>query len=88
VPVPAFYHYHYHWPENDLELERIVARVMALANNNPIGLDELSLHAPELIADPPANLTSRPADYNNFIDNLIPQLMKKDYDCLSRAPYD
>ncbi|MFT5162772.1 MAG: transcriptional regulator of acetoin/glycerol metabolism, partial [Alteromonadaceae bacterium] len=48
MPVPAFYHYH--WPENDLELERIVARVMALANNNPIGLDELSLHAPELIA--------------------------------------
>ncbi len=70
----------YHWPENELELQHTVARLLSLSNNNPIDLDELQQHAPELLINPSPKSDSSVND--NLSLNLISRLMKKDYETL------
>jgi DNA-binding NtrC family response regulator len=76
----------YHWPENYQELERTVARVMALSTANPIGLDELKEYAPEILQI--QTQTTQQATTNNGKPDiapfdLIPCLMTKDYDSIT-----
>ena len=35
----------YHWPENNAELERVVARLLTLATSNPINVSDIELQA-------------------------------------------
>lgn len=69
----------YHWPENYEELERVVARIITLANNMTIDVSEMVELAPEI------------ADYKNvgrsIVENirhnfsyLVELLLKKEYD--------
>ncbi|NQZ12320.1 MAG: sigma 54-interacting transcriptional regulator [Algicola sp.] len=74
--------HNYHWPENYQEMERTVARVMALSTANPIDLTELKKYAPDILLTQPLQQTSssnnkQPNDPPAF--DLIQSLMDTDY---------
>ena len=72
----------YHWPENYIEIERVVARLMTLTNSNSIDLSELYLLTPELEishSDSKNNGCSKTA----VRIDLIPCLMERDYEKIS-----
>ena len=75
----------YHWPENYQELERTVARVMALSNTNPVDISELKKYAPEVFAaqlnsQNPSTKSNKQPIPEDF--NLIGCLMNKNYDAV------
>jgi DNA-binding NtrC family response regulator len=73
--------HNYHWPENYQEMERTVARVMALSTTNPIDMIELKKYAPDILLTQPLQQSSA----NNKQPNsppafdLIKSLMEEDY---------
>jgi DNA-binding NtrC family response regulator len=75
----------YHWPENYQELERTVARVMALSNTNPVDISELKKYAPEIFAAQSSSHASSTKSNKQPISadfNLIQCLMNKNYDAV------
>lgn len=41
----------YHWPGNEMQLERAVARLLTLSDSNPVNLNDLHNHLPEMFKD-------------------------------------
>ena len=76
----------YRWPENLAELERVIVRLTTLTNSNPIGLDDLQNHAPEILKNEVKKYGKR---VNHEVDigkqiNLIDALVKQDYSQFNR----
>lgn len=76
----------YDWPENYQELECTIARILALANSNPVNMEELQLHAPQVVANQPSKskqiaANEQTAEAQTF--DLIKCLLSKDYSAFS-----
>ncbi len=69
----------YHWPENYQQLERIIARLLALANSNPISLHDLNLCAPQITSKAQVARNQGFTQYHEAQQSLIPSLMAQNY---------
>ncbi|PSW03704.1 helix-turn-helix domain-containing protein [Photobacterium lipolyticum] len=77
--------YNYHWPENHAELERIVAKLLVLANSNPINLIDLRKYSPETLNRTAETCSDGIITSNNNHKHfdLITSLLTKSYEDIS-----
>ncbi len=73
--------YDFDWPGNFIQLERLMVKLLALANTNPINIEELLEIIPEINHQPKELRTLRKSTNHT---NLVPLLVAKDYKDLSQ----
>lgn len=70
----------YHWPENYQELERTIARLLALSNNNPVNAEDLKLFAPQIFEHAQTAIKQPNSTTSKIESVLIPSLMEANFD--------
>lgn len=69
----------YDWPENFIQLEHTITRLLTLSSTNPVNLKDLNLYAPEVLA------TKKHAQIESVITNthLIDNMLNSKWDNIS-----
>ncbi|AWB67492.1 hypothetical protein C2869_14050 [Saccharobesus litoralis] len=61
----------FNWPENIVQLERVMARLLSLSNTNPVRIDELEKYAPEVFEAQSSAKNQASVMQLNLVNNLL-----------------